>query len=188
MACGFLLFSASHSLTTCPDPDSIKKTFLGHKQLQEEAKSGAEAASKAINVPQRLETVNIKLRDNAGDNLPVAQTDLATIDQIISAYHTLRPHLQRDSVTRGLEANRDHAWAEVKRLKGTLEAAEKRINSFEAAILTAVKTRNHCVEAEAQSREAMKCKVQDLDKLHNRQVKAAERSALLREQLSNLLK
>ena len=129
--------------------------------------------------------MNIKLREN---NLPVAQTDLTTIDQIVSAYHTLRPHLQTDSISRGLQTNRDHARAEVERLKIALEAAEKRINSFEAAIQTALKMHEYHAKAEAQSRERMKCKLQDLDSLHNKQIKAAERSALVKEQLSDLLK
>nr|AUW31015.1 hypothetical protein [Cladonia uncialis subsp. uncialis] len=170
------------------DPDSIKKTFLSHKQLQEEAKSGAEAASKAIDVLQRLQIMNIKLRDDGENNIRVAQTDLTTIDQVVSAYHTLRPQFQTDIVTRGLQTNRGHARAEAERLKIALEAAEKRINSCEAAIQTALKTRNYHAEAEAQSRERMKCKLQDLDILHNEQIKAAERSALVKEQLSNLLK
>ena len=149
MVCAFLIFSASHSLTTSPDPDSIKKTFLSHKQLQEEAKSGAEATSKAIDVLQRLQTMNIKLRNDAANNLSVTQTDLSIINQVVSAYHTVRPHLQTDSVTRGLQTNRGRARAEVERLKIALEAVEKRINLFEAALQTAVKTRDFHAEAEA---------------------------------------
>ncbi len=132
--------------------------------------------------------MNIKLRDDAENNLPIAQTDLTTIDQVVSAYHTVRPYLQTDSVTRGLQTDRGRARAEVERLKIALEAAEKRINSFEAAIQTAVKTRNYHAEAEAQSRERMKRTLQDLDNLHKKQIKAAERSALVKEQLSDLLK
>lgn len=76
----------------------------------------------------------------------------------------------------------------MERLKGTLEAAKKRIDSFEAAIQTAVKTREYHAEAEAQSRQRMQRTLQDLDDLHEKQIKAAERSALVREQLGDLLR
>ena len=55
-----------------PDPDSIINTFLSHKKLQEKAKSSAEAASEAISVLQKLQTMNIKLRNAAENDLPVA--------------------------------------------------------------------------------------------------------------------
>ena len=73
-------------------------------------------------------------------------------------------------------------------LEKASEAAEKRIDSFEAAIQTAVKMRNYHAEAEAQSRERMECTLQDLDSLHKKQIKAAERSTFVKEQLSDLLK
>ena len=188
MVCGFLSFSTSHLLTTCSDPDLIKKTFLSHKQLQEEAKSGAEAASEAIDVLERLQTKNTKLRDDTENDIHVAQTDLTTIDQINSAYHTVRPHVRTDSVARGLQTDRSRAWAEVERLRIVLEAVEKRIVSFEAAIQTAVKIRDYHAEAKAQSRERMELTLQGLEDLHEKQMQAAERSALVKEQLSDLLK
>ena len=147
-----------------------------------------EAASEAISVLQKLQTMNMKLRDDTENNLHVAQADLTTIDQVVSAYDTVRPHLQTDSVARGLQTDRSRAWAEVERLKTVLEAAEKRIVSFEAAIQTAVKTRDYHAEAEAQSRERMKLTLQNLDGLHKKQIKAAERSAFVKERLSDLLK
>ena len=171
-----------------PDPASIKKTFLSHKQLQEEAKIGAEAASEAIDVLQRLRTMNIRLRDDTENDLPLAQTDLTVMEHVVSAYHTVRPHLQTAGVTRGLQTDRNRVRAEVERLKGTLEAAKKRIDSFEAAIQTAVKTREYHAEVEAQNRQSMQRALQDLDDLYEKQIKAAERSALVREQLGDLLR
>ena len=132
--------------------------------------------------------MNIKLRDDTENDLHVAQTDLTTIDQVVSAYHIVRPYLRIDSVARGLQTDRSRAQAEVERLKTVLEAVEKRVVSFEAAIQTAVKTRDYHGEAEAQSRERIKLTLQNLDDLHEKQMKAAERSALVKEQLSDLLK
>lgn len=147
-----------------------------------------EAASEAIDVLQRLQVMNIESRDDAENDLPIAQTDLTVIDQAVSAYHAVRPHLQTTSISRGLQTDRDRARTEVERLRKALEAAEKRIDSFEAAIQTAVKTRSHHAEGEVQSRERMKCALQDLDNLHKKQIMAAERSALIKEQLSDLLR
>ena len=132
--------------------------------------------------------MNIKLRDGAENDLSLVQTDLTIIDHVVSAYHTVRPHLRTGSVTRGLKTNRSHARAKVESLEKALEAAEKRIDSFEAAIQTAVKLRTYHAEAEAQSRERMECTLQDLDNLHEKQIKAAERSAFVKKQLSDLLK
>ena len=75
----------------------------------------------------------------------------------------------------------------MERLKIALEVAGKRINSFEAAIQTAVKSGDYYAEVEAQARERMECTLQDLDSLHEKQIKAAERSALVEEQLSDTL-
>ena len=113
---------------------------------------------------------------------------MTTIDQVVSAYHAVRPHLRTDSVARGLQTDRSRIRAEVERLKTVLEAAEKRISSFEAAIQTAVKMRDYHAEVEGQSRERIKRTLQNLDGLHEKQIKAAERSALVKEQLSDLLK
>ena len=132
--------------------------------------------------------MNIKLRDDTKNDLPLAQTDLTVMEHVVSAYHTVRPHLQTAGVTSGLETDRSRVRTEVERLKRTLEAAKKRIDSFEAAIQTAVKTREYHVEAEAQSRQRMQRTLQDLDDLHEKQIKAAERSALVREQLGDLLR
>lgn len=132
--------------------------------------------------------MNMKLRDDTENNLHVAQTDLAIIDQVVSVYYTVRPHLRTDSVASGLQTDRSRARAEVERLKTVLEAAEKRIVSFEAAMQTAVKIHDYHAEAEAQSRERMERTLQGLEDLHEKQMQAAERSALVKEQLSDLLK
>ena len=132
--------------------------------------------------------MNIKLRDDTENDLPLAQSDLTIMEYVVSAYHTVRPHLQTADVTSRLQTDRSRVRAEVERLKGTLEAAKKRIDSFEAAIQTAVKTREYHAEAEAQSRQRMQRTLQDLDDLHEKQIKAAERSALVREQLGDLLR
>ena len=137
---------------------------------------------------QRLQTMNIKLRDDTENDLPLAQTDLTIMEQVLSAYHTVRPHLQTAGVTSGLLTNRSCVWAEVERLKGLLKVTKKRIDSFEAAIQTAAKTREYHAEAEAQNRQRMQRALQDLDDLHEKQIKAAERSALVREQLGELLR
>ena len=108
----FYLFSSPYSLITSPDPDSIKKTSTSHKRVQEETKCDVDAASKAINVLERLQTINIKSCDDT-EKPCRAQTDLTILDQVVFAYYIIRPHLRTNSVTRGLQTKTARAWAKV---------------------------------------------------------------------------